>query len=138
MKQNRKSERGSTMVECSLVLIVFLMMLIGIFDFGQALYLHTGITERVREALRWGVVNSYDQTAIQNYVLYGQTTQPQGASTFFSLTPSMVTVERDDAGTSDDRIVIKVSNYQYQFLSPYIAGTKTGQTIVEALPYEGQ
>lgn len=137
MKLNRK-ERGNVMVESALVLVVFVAMLVGIFDVGQIFYLHQSITERVRAALRYGIVNSYDPAAIQNYVLYDQPTAVSGASTFFSLTPSMVSVERDNAGTTDDRITVTVSKYSLVFMSPFIAGTITGWPIAQTLPYEAQ
>ena len=57
---------------------------------------------------------TYTQTAIRNYVLYGQTTS-----------------------TSDDRIVT-VGNYPNLFLSPYLTIRDTGLPIAEALPDEGQ
>ena len=136
MKKSRK-QRGNVLVESALVLIVFLAMLIGIFDFGQMLYLQQSITERVRAALRYGIVNTYDATAIQNYVLYGQPTA-SGGPTFFSLTASNVSVQRSDAGTTNDRVTITVSNYNSVFLSPFIAGTFTGASITQTLPYAVQ
>jgi len=129
------------LIESSLVLLVFLMILFSTFDFGQALFLHQSIVERVRAAVRYGAVNSYDGTgtAIQNYVLYGQPTAPApGTPTFYSLTPSMVSVQRADAGTEDDRIVVTVKNYPYVFLTPFLAEQKTGAPIMETLPYEAQ
>jgi len=125
-------------VESALVLIVFMVMLIGVFDVAQMLYVHTSITERIRGALRWAVVNTYDETAIRNYVLYGQTTAPQNGSTLFSMTTSMVDVQRVGEGTTDDRIVITVSNFKYTLLSPFVSGVKTGASIVEGLPYEAK
>jgi Flp pilus assembly protein TadG len=135
--QSNNRQRGNVMVESALVLLVFFLVVFSILDFGQVLLLHDCLTERVRSALRYGVVNSYDGTAIQNYVLYGQPVAPSSGSTYFSLTASMVSVQRSDAGTADDRVTITVSNYPYVFLSPFIAGQKTGAPIVESLPYEG-
>lgn len=126
------------MVETALVMLVFMLLLIGLFDFAQVLYVHQGVTERARTGLRYGIVNTYDATAIKNVVIYGDPSAPTGSSAWFNLTSDMVAVERDDAGTSEDRIKITVSNYPYIFLSPYIAGSKTGAPIVEALSYEGQ
>ena len=133
----KKHERGNVLVESSLILIVIMSMLISIFDFGQVLFLHQSLTERVREALRYGTVNAYDATAIQNYVIYGQPSPPDGAVANYSLTAAMVSVQRADTGTPEDRIVITVSNYPYVFLSPFIAGQQRGAPITETLPYEG-
>jgi hypothetical protein len=138
MDRSKNKERGNLLLESALVLLAFFLIVISVFDFGQVLYLHEGITERVRAALRYGTVNSYDGTAIQNYVIYGQPAPPPSANPDFSLTPAMVSVQRADAGTTDDRVTITVSNYPYLFLSPFIAGARTGSPIVESLPYEGQ
>lgn len=135
--KRRGNQRGSSLVETSLVLIVFISMLLGIFDFGQVLFLHQSITEHIRDGLRYGVVNTFDATAIQNVVRFGQAVPPDGAAPYFGLTPAMVSVQRLDSGTNDDRIVITVSNYPYLFVSPFIAGARTGGVIAGTLPYEG-
>ena len=135
--QFRNKERGSLLVESALVLLAFVLIVVSVFDFGQVLFLHQSITERVRAALRYGTVNSYDGAAIQNYVIYGQPAPPASASPDFSLTPAMVSVQRAEAGTTDDRVTITVSNYPYLFLSPFIAGARAGSPVVESLPYEG-
>ena len=123
------------MVETSLVLIVFLMLLIGIADVGQMLFMHVSLVERVREGLRYGVI-TYDTTAIKNIVVYGTASPPDGATPSFNLTTSMVNVSRMDAKAPEDRIVITVSNYPIQWFTPYIATKTTGKPIVEAQAME--
>jgi len=130
-----RSERGSAMVETSLVLIVFLMLLIGIADVGQVLFMHVSLVERMREGLRYGVV-TFDTAAIQNIVLYGTASPPQGATPSFNLTANMVSVSRMDANAAEDRVIITLSNYPIQFFTPYIATSATGRTIVEAQAME--
>jgi hypothetical protein len=123
------------MLETSLVLIVFLMLLIGIADVGQVLFMHASLVERMREGLRYGVI-TYDAAAIQNIVLYGTASPPQGATPSFNLTASMVSVSRMDANAAEDRVVITLANYPIQFFTPYIATRTTGKTIVEVQAME--
>jgi hypothetical protein len=123
------------MVETSLVLIVFLIMLIGIMDVGQMLFTHVSLVERMREGLRYGVI-TYDVTAIKNIVVYGTASPADGATPSFNLTTSMVDVSRMDANTAEDRIVITLSNYPIQWFTPYIAAKTTGKPIVEAQAME--
>jgi hypothetical protein len=123
------------MVETSLILIVFLMMLIGIVDVGQILFIHVSLVERMREGLRYGVI-TYDVTAIKNIVLYGTASPADGATPSFNLATSMVDVSRMDAKTAEDRIVITLSNYPIQWFTPYIATKTTGKPIVEAQAME--
>ena len=134
----RSLQRGAALVDTSLILVVFMAILIGILDFGHFLYRHQVIVDRERNAIRYAVVNPYDPTAIQNLVLYGQTdAPPAGTQAWFNLTPSMVTVNRFDAGTASDRVVVTVANYSFPFLSPFISGIVQGQPVTSMLPYEG-
>ena len=45
-------ERGQAMVEFSLVLMVFLVLLMAVFDFGRAVYQNNGVAEAAREIAR--------------------------------------------------------------------------------------
>jgi len=129
LHSRRRRERGSAMVETTLTLLIFITMLVGIGDLAQVLVIHQSLVERVRTALRYGVI-TYDPTAIQNMVLYGAATPPDGATPVFNLTSSMVQVSRFDDKTSEDRVVITLSNYPVEFFSPFIAGRVTGRPIV--------
>lgn len=135
---SRSSRRGSAMLESSLVLLVFLTLLIAAFDMGQFLFLHHALAERLRSSLRYAIVNDYDATAIQNMVLYGQTSAPPGATPYFNLTAAMVSVSRQDPDTNEDRIVITISNYPFKFLTPGITAGVTGRSISASLSYENQ
>lgn len=125
----RRKTRGSVIVESSLVLLIFLLMLIGIADLSIVLFIQSSLGERVREGLRYGVV-TYDATAIRNIVLYGTTTPVDGATPSFRLTSDMVQVSRLDANAAEDRVNITVSNYPVEFFTPFIAGKFTGKPIV--------
>jgi len=51
--------RGQTLVEFALILPVFILLLMGIFDFGRAVYAGSTIENAAREAVRMGIT---DQT----------------------------------------------------------------------------
>lgn len=133
---NRR-RRGSVLVESSLILIVFFVVLIGTFDVSQLLFVQHSLTERTRNAARYGAVNTFDQTAIENMVLYNQPAIPDGATPAFNLTRAMLAVSRQDAGTPEDRVVVTVAWYPIQFFTPWIAGTTTGVPITTCASYEG-
>src|SRR5665647_608448 len=90
-------KRGQAIVEGALVTLVLVAVLIGIFDLGLVLSIHQTFTTRVRSAVRYAVVNTYDETAIKHMVLYGHPTA--GAAGAFGLTAGMVSVARTDVGT---------------------------------------
>ena len=45
-------ERGQALVEFSLAIIIFLVLLMGVFDFGRAIYQFNGVSQAAREIAR--------------------------------------------------------------------------------------
>ena len=45
----RKGTRGAVMLESALIFLTFIAMLIGAFDFGQFLFIHQALVERIRQ-----------------------------------------------------------------------------------------
>ena len=135
----RLQQRGQAMVESALVLIVSLGVLMGTCDFGQFLYLHQSLTERVRMAARYGAVKPYTWpgTDTQNMAVYNTTTPAQGAKSVVpGLTTSMVTAEIIAEGTDAARIRVSITNYPFNFFSPWIARQATARPIIASIPYE--
>jgi Flp pilus assembly protein TadG len=122
-KRNR--QKGGTVLETVLTLIVFLALFFGIFDVGTMLFVHQTITDRARNAARWGAVNTYNPTSIQNLVLYGTTAA--GATTAFGLTAANVTVSRPatNIGQPEDRIIVTVV-YPVHLVSVLLGQSATG------------
>ena len=117
------------MVEATLVLLVFFTLLLGVIDCGQVLFAHQSLVERVRSAVRWGVVHPWNEEAggdsIVNLVLYNQTqAPPANAPAFLGLRPQNVVVrhvapsERPD----DETLSVTIVNFRPQFFSPWFAG----------------
>jgi Flp pilus assembly protein TadG len=134
----RRGEHGQAFVECALILLVFLASLIGALDFGQLLFTHQLMVERVRAGVRWGIVNAWDGTGdqIANVVLYNSPTA--GSSATLGMTRSNVSVVHT-AGTvadpNDERITVSIVGYQFNFFSPWIAHNYTGNyAAVETAP----
>jgi Flp pilus assembly protein TadG len=133
--RRRKARRGSALVEFALIGLMFFILLIGIADMGQMLFLQQALAERARGAARWGAVTDPTNTsAIRNMVLYLQPTVPGAARTSFGLTPAMVSVTTPDAGTDNYRLVVRVSGYSYILLSPSFAGSYQGVPVSVSVP----
>lgn len=127
------------MVETALVLLVFLMILIGIIDFGQVLYFHQSLVERARAAARYGAVHPTDTTGIQNVAVYNSATVSGTPSAILSgMTTSMVDVQNPGINTNDARVVVTISNYPVSFISPYIAQSFHNRPIVVTMGSETQ
>ena len=74
--------RGQALVEFSLALIPFLLLLLAIFDFGRAIYMYNGVSQAAREIARTASVHhgtsgysveAQDTIAIQQGLVPGLT-----------------------------------------------------------------
>jgi len=50
--KSRPAEAGQALVEFSLAILVFLVLIMGIFDFGRAIYQYNGVSQAAREIAR--------------------------------------------------------------------------------------
>jgi len=94
----RRRERGSQLVEGAIVVLLFLVLMAGILDMGQALFFHHFLNERVRAGARYAVVHFFDAGKVANFVAFNTPSPPDGATAgLFGLSPGMVQVVRYDA-----------------------------------------
>ena len=133
----RSDERGQSMVEATLVLLVFFALLLGVIDCGQVLFAHQSLVERVRTAVRWGVVHPWLQETsvdpIVNLVLYNQTDAPRfDTPAFLGMQRENVVVrhvapsERPD----DETLSVTIVDFRPQFFSPWFAGALVSSRAV--------
>jgi hypothetical protein len=144
-------QRGQALVESVLTLTAFLAIFMGMIEVGEILYIHQTLVERTREAVRWGSVNTWDNTnsptQITNMVLYGTSSPANNAAPIFGLTASNVSVTRPQPDySSSDRIVVSVSGYTLTFFTNAIVQLSggnhsanaqfTGLTVQQSQTYE--
>lgn len=60
----RRHQRGQSLVETALVLPILLVILMGIFDFGRAIFAFNAVSNSAREAARVAIVNQ-NSTAVE-------------------------------------------------------------------------
>ncbi len=123
------------MVELALISILFFGIIFATMDLAQFLFSEQALVERARSAARWGAVTDPTNfTAIKNVVLYAQSTVPVGGTPLFGLTSDMVTVSTPEAGTDNYRLVVTISGYSFQLISPFLHGKFSGAPITVAVP----
>jgi hypothetical protein len=62
--QRRSKNRGQALVEFSLTVMIFLVLLMGIFDFGRAIFMYNGVAQAAREIARVTSVHSGGTAAL--------------------------------------------------------------------------
>ncbi len=137
MTNRKKNQRGQTLVESALVILVLIATLLGIVDFGQVLFFHQTLAERARAGVRWAAVASPLNTdQVKNYVVYNNSAGT-GTPVLSALTTDMVGVlQSGTQGCDEARITVTIANYPFQFFSPWIARTFVNKPIIETLPWE--
>jgi Flp pilus assembly protein TadG len=134
LKRRNDRRRGHAMLEGALILTIFLSFLIGTLDFAQFLYFHQSLVERVRTAARYGAVHPTDTTAIRNMAVYNKAVLTGSETSLVpNLTTDLVSVSSLSAGTSEARVTVTISNYPFQFFSPFIARAGTARSITATM-----
>lgn len=134
--KRRSKNRGSAYVEAAFIFLALFTMLIGAFDFGQFLFVHQAIIERARYAARWGAIyGPTNTTAIQNMVLYYQYNTPAaGTPAYMGLAPANIEVSTAGAGTDNHRLTVRITNYRFSTIAPYLAGSYIARNVDVVVP----
>jgi len=132
---SQRGQRGQSIFESTLVMLVFFVLLFAVVDCGQVLVAHQALVERVRSAVRWGMVRPWDGTGdqIASLILYNRSEEPRMATDgYLGLTRENVRVTYQPASTArpdDETISVAIMNYRYHFISPWI-----GEAFVNPRP----
>ncbi len=127
------------MLEGALTLTAFTFLLVGVFDFGQFLFMHHSLVERARWASRTGAVKKLTGDEIRNLIAYGTaspTTTQKGSPGYFGLSAANIAVSFENSDSNASRIVVSISNLSFPVISPLIAGNYRNMPVRLAFPIE--
>jgi len=145
--KGQRVERGSTLVEFALVVIVLMLMMFGIIDFARALYTYHFVINVAREGTRYAIVRGASCNAtLSGCPAEGSNSVPtyiRGLSTGIGIDPSLLAViatwpgapanSSTDCSTTNDHagclVQVQVT-YPFKFVFPLMP-TRTcelGQT----------
>lgn len=122
----RRDERGSTLVEFSIGVTVFLMAMFGVVEFGRALWAHNALTDAARRGARYAALHSVSSDdSIKNVVVYGD---PAGGTQplMSDLSTSNVQVTHSsDFSVNAGTVTVSITDYQFKFVLPFLPKTIT-------------
>lgn len=123
--KNRKNERGSTLVEFSIGVTVFVTAMFGVLEFGRLLWVHNALTDAARRGARYAVMHSAsDESAVKNIVVFGDAAGT-GQPMVNNLSTANVVVTYNSFGLNDGTVSVSITNYQFQFVVPIVGTTIT-------------
>ncbi|HEX6731076.1 MAG TPA: TadE family protein [Pyrinomonadaceae bacterium] len=126
MLRKSKNERGATLVEFAIGATVFVMSLFAVLEFGRALWVHNALTDAARRGARYAVLHSINSdTSVTNVVVYGD---PTGGTK--PIVPDLNTGNVEVTYSSDFVVnqgtaTVKITNYQFQFVLPFLPSSIT-------------
>jgi Flp pilus assembly protein TadG len=136
IKNCRENERGSTLVEFSIGVTVFLTAMFGVLEFGRALWVHNALTDAARRGARYATMHSPgDVASVKNVVVYGD---PAGGGQpmLNNLSTANVNVNYNNFGLNDGTVSVSITDYQFQFVVPIIGTTITMPSYTTTLTAE--
>ena len=74
------SRRGQSMVEFSLVFVLFITMMAGMFEFGRALWVYTTLAHATREGARYAMVHGANNSVTNDQIIARVRAQAIGLS----------------------------------------------------------
>lgn len=113
-------------------MMVFFALLLGVVDFGQLIFSHQSLVERVRSAVRWGSLHPDSGVEpVCNMVLYNRSTAPEDTSaTYLKMKPENVVVEyRGDPAVDVATLHIEIVNFEAPLFAPWWSGTSANKLI---------
>jgi Flp pilus assembly protein TadG len=133
------SQRGQSLVETALIVPVLLLIFMGLFDFGRAIFAYNSVSEAARNGARVAIVN---QTPADICRVAAERATGLGMPTTCAPNVTAVGVWHVDFCTTSMEINCAQSvrvNYQFQAITPLIGAfigpialTSTSQVNVES------
>ncbi len=135
LKKNKKNERGSTLVEFAIGVLVFATAMFAVLEFGRVLWAHNALTDAARRGVRYATLHAAtDVDQVKNVVVFGD-----AAGTGNPMLPNLATedvdVEYTGFGLNDGTVTVTIE-YEFQLLIPIIGTTITMPTYSTTLSGE--
>ncbi len=122
--QQRRGERGQSLVELAMSLTVIMLLLAGAVDFSIAYFSFAALQDAAQEGAMYGSINPGDDAGIKSRVR-GASTNPVDLSDDSSV---IIDVNVSGDGCEGDEVTVNVS-YDYPISMPFIGAIIGTQEI---------
>lgn len=119
-KVSIKDERGTTLIEFSVVLVILLTLTFGMIDFGRYVYAVSVVRSAAQEGARTGIKS--DNSGAIN--LAGVPTAVKDKMIALDTSRADVTVTQPDAETVEVEVT-----YQFEFITPFLSAAVSNSPV---------
>ena len=121
-KQNKKRERGASLVEFAIAATVFLTVVFAVVEFGRALWVHNALSDAARRGARYAVLHkATDIDDVKKIVVYGDITET--TPLLDNLTTGNVDVVYSGFNLDGGTVSVSVHDYDFQLILPLLVST---------------
>ena len=125
IKKCRDNERGSTLVEFSIAVTIFITAMFAVMEFGRALWVHNALTDAARRGARYASMHTQASSAqVKNVVVYGNP-EGSGQAMLNNLSTGIVNVDYNNFGLNNGTVSVSITDYQFQFVIPIFGASIT-------------
>jgi hypothetical protein len=129
MLQKKKRERGQSLVEFAVSVVILLLLLSGIVDLGRIFFQYISMRDAAQEGATYGIICPYDIDGIK-----GRTSALLSDDTNIDVIVRINGTEYDTDPTSGsvsggDELQITVQNPQFPITMPFLGAILDSQTI---------
>ena len=125
LKKCKDNERGSTLVEFSIGVLVFATAMFAVLEFSRALWAHNALTDAARRGARYATLHSAGNVAqVKNVVVYGNAAGT-GQPMLPNLSTNQVDVDYNSFGMNAGTVTVSIDGYQFQLVIPIVGTTIT-------------
>lgn len=144
--------KGQTLVEFALAIVVILVLLFGVIDLSMAFHFHQKIVYQTNEAARFGSIygasSGTQLNLIRNIVRCGAPVTTCASYNIPGINAATITINRipiAERGLYDaepsplptrSHVVVRVQNFQYRFFTPFVSRLFTTPEIRVSHPME--
>ena len=122
-------ERGQSLVEFSLSMVLILILLAGLVDFGRAVFTYMALRDAAQEGATYGAVNPTLTNAIEDRV-FGSSTMLQGLqSPGESASPVTIDISIIGDACTGNGIQVDVAYEAFPLTMPFIGAMIGTQTV---------
>ena len=118
--ENSSAERGQSLIEFTISMVLVLFLLTGLVDLGRAIFAYMALRDSAQEGATFGSVNPADTAAIESRVFGSSSMLKSLWDQFGNSAPIVIEINTDGDACLGDEIQVVVTYDEYPLTMPFV------------------